>query len=207
MQQENPSPSLELTIGGAAPEFTLTSVQGDPVSLTNYQGRRNVILWFSRGFQCQFCRGHMARITEKYDEMLTHEIEVIQVAPNLLESARIFFAQAPPQYPFVCDPDKRLYAVYGLGDRGALEATRNAVVSFSHAFTHGEGAKTVYGSWLDVMNRNFVRRLHHHALTAVEQGLFIINKEGVIRYQLRAGPLDPIPSGDELLQLALALNT
>jgi peroxiredoxin len=193
-------------INSHAPDFTLTSVQDSEISLANYREERCVILWFSRGFQCQFCRGHMERITETYEEMVANEIEVIQVAPNLLESARVFFAQTPPQYPFVCDPDKRLYAVYGLGDRGALEATRNAVVSFSHAFTHGEGRKTVYGSWVDVMNRNFIRRLHHHALTAVEQGLFIINKEGLIRYQMQTGPLDPIPSGAQLLEIALAVK-
>jgi peroxiredoxin len=117
-------------INSSAPDFTLSSTQGDEISLANYRGERHVVLWFSRGFQCQFCRGHMERITEK----------------------------------------------------------------------------TVYGSWVDVMNRNFIQRLHHHALTAVEQGLFIINKEGLIRYQMQTGPLDPIPSGEELLEIALAVN-
>ena len=53
--------------------------------------------------------------------------EVIQIAPNLLESARTFFRDAASPFPFVCDPDKRLYAVYGLGDLGALTATRTAL--------------------------------------------------------------------------------
>ena len=79
------------------------------------------------------------------------------------------FGHSPTPYPFVCDPDKRLFAVYGLGDRGALEATRSAVVSFSYAFTHGDTGPQLRGAWLDVMNRNFVRRLHHHAMTAMEQ--------------------------------------
>ena len=165
MPQDPPPPG----VGDAAPLFGLRSVQGPTVELAAYRGRRNVVLWFSRGFTCPFCRAYMDGIGQGYPELRAIDTEVIQVAPNLLESARTFFRDAASPFPFVCDPDKRLYAVYGLGDRGALEATRTALVSFSHAFTHGDAGPQVRGAWLDVMNRNFLRRLHHHAMTAVEQ--------------------------------------
>jgi hypothetical protein len=128
--------------------------------------------------------------------------EVIQVAPNLLESARRYFGDSILPFPFVCDPDKRLYAVYGLGDRWALEATRTAVVSFAQAFTHGDSVNQIRGAWFDVMNRNFLRRLHHHAMTAHEQGIFLIDKEGLIRHLTVVGPIDPVPSGADLAELA-----
>ena len=91
--------------------------------------------------------------------------------------------------------------MYGLGDRGALEATRSAVVSFSYAFTHGDAGPQVRGAWLDVMNRNFVRRLHHHAMTALEQGIFLVDRDGVIRHRAVVGPLDPVPRGEQLAGL------
>jgi len=75
-------------VGQAAPLFSLTSVQGGRVDLATYRGRGNVATG----------------------------TEVIQVGPNLLQSARIFFGHSPTLYPFVCDPDKRLYAV-PRGDR------------------------------------------------------------------------------------------
>ena len=134
MPQDPPPPA----VGDAAPLFGLRSVQGPTVELAAYRGRRNVVLWFSRGFTCPFCRAYMDGIGSGYPELRAIDTEVIQVAPNLLESARTFFRDAASPFPFVCDPDKRLYAVYGLGDRGALEATRSALVSFSHAFTHGD---------------------------------------------------------------------
>jgi alkyl hydroperoxide reductase subunit AhpC len=58
---------------------------------------------------------------------------------------------------------------------------------------------------MDVMNRNFIRRLHHHALTAVAQGVFVIDKESIIRYRLVVGPIETIPSAEELLSLVEAL--
>ncbi len=188
-------------VGQMAPVFALPSLRGAMVDLASYRGRRNVVVWFSRGFTCPFCRVYTDGMRAGYEALRTAETEIIQVAPNLLDSARRFFAQSPLPFPFVCDPDKRLYAVYGLGDVGALEATKTAVVSFAHAFTHGDSRNQVRGAWFDVMNRNFLRRLHHHAMTAQEQGLFLVDKEGVIRSATVVGPIDPVPSGADLAGL------
>jgi putative peptide zinc metalloprotease protein len=189
------------TVGSAAPLFGLRSVQGATVELAAYRGQLNVVIWFSRGFTCPFCRSYMDGIANGYDDLRASGVEVIQVAPNLLESARTYFRNSATPFPFVCDPDKRLYAVYGLGDRGALEATRTALVSFSHAFTHGDTGPQLRGAWLDVMNRNFLRRLHHHAMTAVEQGIFLIDRQGLIRHLTVVGPIDVVPTAQKLAAL------
>jgi hypothetical protein len=78
------------------------------------------------------------------------------------------------------------------------------VVSFAHAFTHGDTNNQIRGAWFDVMNRNFVRRLHHHAMTAQEQGMFLIDKEGIIRSVTVVGPIDPMPGGADLAAMARA---
>jgi len=190
------------SVGQMAPVFALPSLRGVMVDLASYRGRRNVVVWFSRGFTCPFCRVYTDGMRAGYEALRTADTEIIQVAPNLLDSARRFFAQSPLPYPFVCDPDKRLYAVYGLGDVGALEATKTAVVSFAHAFTHGDTSNQIRGAWFDVVNRNFLRRLHHHAMTAQEQGMFLVDKDGVIRSVTVVGPIDPMPGGAELAELA-----
>jgi len=172
------------------------------VDLAAYRGRSNVVVWFSRGFTCPFCRVYTDGVRAGYDALRDTETEVIQIAPNLLESARRYFGDSALPFPFVCDPDKRLYAVYGLGDLRALEATRTAVVSFAHAFTQGDTVNQIRGAWFDVMNRNFLRRLHHHAMTAQEQGIFLIDKEGVIRHLTIVGPIDPVPDGVQLANLS-----
>ncbi len=45
-----PVSSETVRAGSAAPDFTLTSIQGEQVSLSDYRGR-NVVLIFLRGFQ------------------------------------------------------------------------------------------------------------------------------------------------------------
>ena len=200
MAAQSPGPG----VGRPAPLFALPSVQGSTVELQAFQQHRNVIVWFSRGFTCPYCLDYMGGIGDRYEELVDAQTEVIQVAPNLLESARSFFPRFPWPFPFVCDPDKRLYAVYGLGDRGALEATRTAVVSFSHAVATGRGQLWVQGAWHDVVNRNFVRRLHHHAMTALEQGIFLVDKAGIVRHQQVVGPLETIPDAAALAGLVRA---
>jgi peroxiredoxin len=188
-------------IGDVAPVFALASVQGGTVELAAYRDRRNVIVWFSRGFTCPFCLDYMDGIRAGYQDLVGVETEVIQIAPNMLASARSFFGTSPAPFPLVCDPDKRLYAVYGLGDRGAREASRTAVVSFSYAVSKGEGGTWVKGAYHDVLNRNFLRRLHHHAMTAIEQGLFVLDKHGIIRHVSVVGPIDPVPKAGRLAEL------
>ena len=190
------------SVGEPAPLFSLPSLSGTMVDLAAYRGRSNVVVWFSRGFTCPFCRVYTDGVRAGYDALRDTETEVIQIAPNLLDSARRYFGESVLPFPFVCDPDKRLYAVYGLGDLRALEATRTAVVSFAHAFTHGDTVNQIRGAWFDVMNRNFLRRLHHHAMTAQEQGIFLIDKEGVIRHLTIVGPIDPVPDGVQLANLS-----
>jgi peroxiredoxin len=196
-----PSEAGRPLVGDVAPVFALASVQGSTVELAAYRGHRNVVVWFSRGFTCPFCLMYMDGIRAGYEALAGTGTEVIQIAPNLLEAARNFFAGSAAPFPFVCDPDKRLYAIYGLGDRGALDASRTTVVSFSRALAQGDGGTWTRGAWLDVVNRNFVRRLHHHAMTAIEQGVFLVDREGVIRSISIVGPIDPVPDGAQLTAL------
>lgn len=199
-------PQDTIQIGQYAPHFSLNSIQGQTINLADYHGRKHVILWFSRGFTCPFCRGHMQNITTGYEQLTARDIELIQIAPNLYESTLTFFRDDDyPPYPFVCDPDKRLYAVYGIGDRGALVATRNALVSFSSAARQKELGKMVQASWVDVAHKNFLRRLHHHALTALDQAVIFIDRQGFLRHRLDIDALGDIPTAQELLDISKEL--
>src|SRR5258708_9393352 len=113
----DPEPPI---VGQPAPLFSLTSVQGGTIDLATYRGRSNVVVWFSRGFTCPFCRVYTDGVRAGYDALRDTETEVIQIAPNLLDSARRYFGESVLPFPFVSDPDKRLYALYGLGDLPAL---------------------------------------------------------------------------------------
>src|SRR6266849_3146845 len=111
MELERPS------IGEMAPRFSLPSLSGAEVNLASYRGRSNVVVWFARGLTCPFCRVYTDAVRAGYKALQAADTEVIQVASNLLARARRYLGQSILPFPFVSHPDKRLYAVYRLGDR------------------------------------------------------------------------------------------
>jgi len=40
----------KLNVNSPAPDFTLPDLHGNPVSLSDYQGQKHVVLVFNRGF-------------------------------------------------------------------------------------------------------------------------------------------------------------
>ena len=45
-----PTQSRFVPVGAAAPQFTLPSVTGEEISLSDYRGQKHVVLVFLRGF-------------------------------------------------------------------------------------------------------------------------------------------------------------
>lgn len=44
--QQPAAPKTQLKVGDAAPEFSLTDTNGKPVKLSDYKGKKNVVLAF-----------------------------------------------------------------------------------------------------------------------------------------------------------------
>src|SRR5260370_40163074 len=93
----DPEPPI---VGQPAPLFSLTSVQGATVELATYRGRSNVVVWFSRGFTCPFCRVYMDGMTEGSEGLREAGTEIIPAVPNLPQAARTFFGHTPTADPF-----------------------------------------------------------------------------------------------------------
>jgi putative peptide zinc metalloprotease protein len=183
-------------------------VQGPVVDLGAYAGR-NVVLWFSRGFTCPFCRRYMAQLSLAYDRYRAADAEIIQIGPDLLTQARLFFRTYRLHFPFLCDTEKNVFRAYGLHDLGPMRAMADTVISFSTALARGEFQRTFYASWLDTFATGLraPARLAEHGLHEVPQGMFAIDRTGVVRYARVFGPLENIPGNDELLRVVGGLPT
>ncbi|MFK7801421.1 MAG: redoxin domain-containing protein [Anaerolineae bacterium] len=203
----NLNQSIAPTSGGLAPDFSLLSIQGDMIQLKKYRNDKNIILWFSRGFTCPYCRGFMDEVITGYNKLVENNIEIIQVSPNLHQSAVNFFGKNPPPFPMICDPDKRLFRTYGIGDKGALVASQSMVKAFTTAAKRGEFIKTARAGAADVFDKRFLQRLHHHALTALNQAVIAIDLNGMIRHRVDVGTLEDIPSTPKMIQFLKPVNT
>src|SRR5258705_615702 len=104
-----------LAVDTVAPNFRLASAQGHEVALEDYRGQRNVLLWFSRGLYCPFCRRYMAQLRLGYQEIQERSTEILQVTYSTREEAQLYFRQYQLSFPHFCDPDQPDFLLSAIG--------------------------------------------------------------------------------------------
>lgn len=106
-----------LGVGDVAPSFRLPSAQGSMVELASYRGRATVMVWFSKGFGCPFCRQQMARLPRDYPKFRALKGELLEVTRTPLTRAQLYAQRFPLAFPYLCDPGNEARHAYGLGVR------------------------------------------------------------------------------------------
>jgi peroxiredoxin len=81
-----------------------------------------VIVWFTKGMACVFCRQHMSQLSRAYDEIRKRDAEVLEIAPSTPEKGRLYASKYKLPFPYLCDPDDR--GAPELADRAAQPRPR-----------------------------------------------------------------------------------
>jgi peroxiredoxin len=176
-------------VGRAAPEFKLASAQGGDVGPQDFRGKSRVVLWFSKGLFCPFCRRNMAQLGLRYPELQALQAEVLQVTHNTLEEARGYLKHYPMKFPYLCDDERSAHERYGVElmglNLGGFLASGAAVMA--DFVLKGETTPAPVP---------FMKR---YAGQDAAQAVFIVDREGVVRAEHRLGPNAPLPSAGELI--------
>jgi peroxiredoxin Q/BCP len=89
---------MSLRVGEKAPGFDVVSSAGKPLKLSDFAGKKNVVLYFYPGDFTPLC---------------TKETEVIGVSVDSNESHEKFAAEYKVPFPLVSDKDRQLAKTYG----------------------------------------------------------------------------------------------
>ena len=190
------------TVGQPAPSFKLPSAQGPEVSLEDYRGKKNVIVWFTKGMACVFCRQHMSQLARAYDEIKKRDAEVIEIAPSTAEKGRLYASKYKLPFPYLCDPEDQARESWNIELRkhgpgywvGAVAVAAGLGVSAPE----GEFGKVSRGLG------EFPKLLRDD-----DMGFFIVDRAGTVRYAYTGSYVDtstpkpstrPIPANDEILR-------
>jgi len=178
-------------VGRAAPEFRLASAQGGETGPQEFRGAKRVVLWFSKGLFCPFCRRNMAQLALRYPEMQALDAEVLQVTHNTLDEARGYLKHYPMKFPYLCDAERTAHERYGVElqqgiNVGGFAASIAAVMSDLVLKGQSTPAPVPY----------FQRYKGRDAAQAV----FVVDREGLVRFEHRLGPNSPLPSAHELIE-------
>jgi peroxiredoxin len=184
-------------IGQTPPGFRLPSGQGPDIGLEDYRGRKHLVVWFTKGMACPFCRTNMSQLARGYDRMKALNAEILQVTPTPPDRAQFYVKNFPIPFPYLCDPEYRVFADWGVAvhSHSPLWYAKMAV-----AVARMPPPPTSDLGEPPVTLPEKLRLFHDN-----DMGFFILDRSGVVRYALSGTYMDAqgtrqIPSNDEIVR-------
>lgn len=132
----------------------------------------------------------MAQLRLGYPEIERSGAEVLQITHNTAAEAQRYFKHYPIAFPYLCDSERAVHEAYGL----ALEtaSAKNLVASMATVardlVRHGE--KTALP----------VPFMMRYGYKDSPQAVVIVDREGLVRHAVQAGPNAELPSNAEILR-------
>jgi len=191
-----------IEVGQAAPSFRLPTGHGTALGTEDYRGRHHLIVWFTKGMGCPFCRTQMSQLARGYSRLQAAGAEILQVTATQPQRAAFYAKNFPLPFPYLCDPDYSVHRAWGLEVRSHSLAwyarTFYAASRLSPPPAPGIGEPKLALRELPTM-------LHDS-----DMGFFVVDRQGIVRYR-HTSPyatergFNVIPTVDEILHhLAIA---
>jgi thioredoxin-dependent peroxiredoxin len=118
-----PAGALPPKVGDSAPDFTLSTLDGNAVHLSKLTAEGPVVLVVLRGwpgYQCPICTRQVGEFIARADDLKAAQARVVLVYPGpadgLADHAKEFVAgkNVPAGFTFVVDPDLKFTSGWGL---------------------------------------------------------------------------------------------
>ncbi|GLW67301.1 peroxiredoxin [Actinomadura rubrobrunea] len=108
---------MAVEVGGGAPDFELKDQHGTPVKLSDYRGRKNVLLVFYPLAFSGVCTGELSAIRDELPT-LGDDVQVLAVSVDSMFSLRAWSEQEKYEFPLLSDfwPHGAVAQRYGVFD-------------------------------------------------------------------------------------------
>ena len=101
-----------LTVGDAAPDFTLTASDSSVVSLADYRGR-SVVIYFYPAAATPGCTKEACDFRDNLNSLTAAGYAVLGISPDKVEKLAKFAADEALTFPLLSDPDHAVAELYG----------------------------------------------------------------------------------------------
>jgi len=101
-------------IGRPAPDFTLPSTTGEPVSLRQFKGKKTVVLYFYPKDETPGCTREACDFRDHAEEFEAAKVVVLGVSTDGMESHLRFQAKQKLPFPLLSDEDTAVSKLYGV---------------------------------------------------------------------------------------------
>jgi peroxiredoxin len=116
--QNSPQP------GDVAPDFTADSTSGNPVTLSSFRGKRNVLLAFFPLAFTGTCTKELVCFTEDFDQFAGRGVEILPISVDATPSLREFKNKLHMQTDLLSDFKREISRAYGVLNEERFFANR-----------------------------------------------------------------------------------
>lgn len=100
-------------IGNLAPAFTLTNQDGEKVSLKDFRGEKNVVVYFYPKASTPGCTTQACGIRDAKAELAELDTVVLGISPDKEPALRKFIDKQELNFDLLSDPDHAVAEAYG----------------------------------------------------------------------------------------------
>ncbi len=105
---------MAVKVGDRAPDFTLPSQMGDNVTLSEFFGKKNVVLYFYPKDESPGCTTEACSFRDNYQELTSLGAEVLGVSGQSIASHKSFVTHYGLPFILLSDDDNKVRKLYGV---------------------------------------------------------------------------------------------
>lgn len=112
--------------GEGLPDFKLPVATGGEIRLSEYIGKKNVVLVFYRAWWCLYCRDQLIELRNHHRKIISQDAVVLAVSTDNLEGAKYAVQTFAAPFPILYDVTTevpRQYQVFNLHGDGLASAS------------------------------------------------------------------------------------
>jgi peroxiredoxin (alkyl hydroperoxide reductase subunit C) len=138
---------MPIDVGARAPDFTLKDQNNQEVQLSDFRGRKAVLLVFYPLAFTGTCQGELTEIKENLSEYANEHIQVLTISVDSPYSHKVWAEREGYDFPLLADfwPHGAVAQAYGVfhdkagfANRGTFVIDKDGVVRFAEAQGPGE---------------------------------------------------------------------
>ena len=121
---------MALAIGSMAPDFELVNQHGQKISLSSYQGKKNVVVIFYPFAFSGICTGELCALRDDLSAFQNDKVELISISCDPMYANKVFAVQEGYKFQVLSDfwPHGDIAKAYGVFDENRGCATRGSFI-------------------------------------------------------------------------------
>lgn len=135
---------MALQAGEVAPDFELPASGGRAIKLSDYRGKKHVLLAFYPFAFSPVCSLQLPGLQENLVKFKRLNAEVLGISVNSKHSSAAFAEHLHLEFPLLSDFEKKVTKAYGVlreggfAERALFVIDKNGVIAYSHVNPLGE---------------------------------------------------------------------